>query len=148
MAEEKNINWNAIVTNALSALVATVFVGAAVIVWNAATSIDTKVETATASIIETQVDLAAAQKTASGEISKLKAEINKLQEQIAHLNDIPAGAEKAGSPKSAKDDDFDPSKAFAIDEKRLEEQKVVDYKKFLEQTQQNKEAIQQTMPKF
>jgi len=148
MAEEKNINWNAIVTNALSALVATVFVGAAVIVWNAATSIDTKVETATASIIETQVNLAAAQKTASGEISKLKAEINKLQEQIAHLNDIPAAPKNASAAKSAPELAFDPSKAFAIDAKKLEEQKVVDYKKFLEQTQQNKEAIQQTLPKF
>jgi|GEM_PF-3967493 len=148
MAEEKNINWNAVVTNALSALVETVFVGAAVIVWNAATSIDTKVETATASIIETQVDLKAAQQTASGEISKLKVEISKLQDQIAHLNDSLAGLEIADAPKSALEGVFNPNKAFEIDAKKLEEQKVIDYKNFLDQTQQNKEAIQQTMPKF
>lgn len=37
--EQKTINWNSVVTNAVSALVTAVFVGAAIIVWNAATTI-------------------------------------------------------------------------------------------------------------
>ena len=38
------IEWNKIVTNAISALVVTTFLGAATIVWKGATSVDTKVQ--------------------------------------------------------------------------------------------------------
>lgn len=50
--EQKTINWNSIVTNAVSTLVAAVFVGAAVVVWNAATTIDERIDAATGKIEE------------------------------------------------------------------------------------------------
>jgi hypothetical protein len=40
-----NMEWNKIVTNAISALVVAVFLGAATIVWRGATSVDDKVQT-------------------------------------------------------------------------------------------------------
>jgi hypothetical protein len=39
-----SIEWNKIATNAISALVVTVFLGAATIVWKGATSVDSKVQ--------------------------------------------------------------------------------------------------------
>lgn len=96
MAEEsKAINWNSVVTNAVSTLVAAVFVGAAIIVWDAATTIDTKIEAATNNIGKTQgkldmtqQDLQASQKTMADEIASLHVEIKKLSSQLSSHEEI------------------------------------------------------------
>ena len=56
-----NIDYGKIVTNALSTLVAAVFVGAAVIVWNAATSIDDRIQVANEGLIQQQTSIKATQ---------------------------------------------------------------------------------------
>ncbi len=93
--EHKTIHWNSVVTNAVSTLVAAVFVGAAVIVWNAATTIDTRIEIATNDIKEnqgtlqnTQGDLRASQKTLTDEIASLHAEIRRLKSQLDSHDDV------------------------------------------------------------
>ena len=72
------IDYGKIVTNALSALVATIFVGAAAIVWTAATTIDGKIDAA-------QADITASVETLVEEVAELKANIKSLEEQGARL---------------------------------------------------------------
>ena len=93
--EEKTINWNSVVTNAVSTLVAAVFVGAAVIVWNAATTIDERIENATEALKstqtklqQTQLDLQASQKTMEEEIAGLHAENRNLETQLANYRKV------------------------------------------------------------
>ena len=59
--EQKGIDWNSIVTNAVSTLVAAVFVGAAVIVWNSATTINEQIEDATKNVRSNQKELGKSQ---------------------------------------------------------------------------------------
>jgi len=69
MGEEKSaVQWGQIVTNAVSTLVAAVFLGAAWIVWNAATTMDQKIESANKELITSQDDLQATQRTLTGGI--------------------------------------------------------------------------------
>ena len=70
------IDYGKIVTNALSALVATVFVGAAAIVWTAATSVDTKIDDA-------QQEITASVTTLVEEVAGLKATIAALEKQVS-----------------------------------------------------------------
>jgi len=147
VSEGKNINWNSVLTNALSALVATIFVGAAAIVWNAATTIDDKVKKATDSIIDTQTGLTAAQQTTAGEIADLKAEIRKLQAQISSLSKVVRNPKVAGSAKSLSAYPL-VLKEFKIDPKKLEQQKQADRNSYLKRSEQNKIAIQQAMPRL
>ncbi len=95
MDEPKTINWNSIVTNAISTLVAAVFVGAAIIVWTAATTIDEKISTATEDIktaqgtlLNTQQNLQASQKTMTEEIASLYADIRKLRSQLDSHDEV------------------------------------------------------------
>jgi len=69
------IDYGKIVTNALSALVATIFVGAAAIVWTAATTIDGKIDAA-------QADITASVETLVAEVADLKASIAALETQV------------------------------------------------------------------
>lgn len=89
-----NIDFGKIVTNALSALVATVFVGAAVIVWNEATSIDKKIEAANGEIQTQQIKLEATQTTVVEEIAGLKQRIKILESQAKSLSKVLAQAER------------------------------------------------------
>jgi len=81
-----NIDYGKIVTNALSALVATVFVGAAVIVWNAATTVDERIEDANASMRATQESLIP-------EVAEVKAKVYEIENQLKSLNKILAETE-------------------------------------------------------
>jgi len=92
---QKSINWNSVVTNAVSTLVAAVFVGAAVIVWNAATTIDAKIGTATTDIKinqgeleNTQQNLEASQKTLTEELASLRTETRILRSRLDSYDEI------------------------------------------------------------
>ena len=86
MGEEKSaVQWGQIVTNAVSTLVAAVFLGAAWIVWNAATTMDQKIESANKELITSQDDLQATQRTLTGEFADLRSEIQALQVDLAQL---------------------------------------------------------------
>ena len=86
--EQKTINWSSVVTNAVSMLVATVFVGAAVIVWTAATTIDEKINDATANIKATQGDLKAQYVTMTEEIASLHGRIEELRSQLESYDEV------------------------------------------------------------
>lgn len=95
MNGQKSINWNSVVTNAVSTLVAAVFVGAAVIVWNAATTIDAKIGTATTDIKinqgeleNTQQNLEASQKTLTEELASLRTETRILRSRLDSYDEI------------------------------------------------------------
>ena len=82
-----NVDFGKIVTNALSALVATIFVGAAAIVWKQATTIDQKIE-------ESKVKLVATQTTVVEEIAGLKQRIKVLESQAMSVTKVLSETEK------------------------------------------------------
>jgi len=69
------IEWNKIATNAISALVVTVFLGAATIVWKGATSVDTKVQ-------NTRDDMTHLIDALSDELGSQKAQLTSLSNQL------------------------------------------------------------------
>ncbi len=101
-----SIDFGKIVTNALSALVAAVFVGAAAIVWQAATSVDDRINDANKDIIKQQSALKATQETivpeltgVKGAIEELRAEIRSLNKLLSDSNALPDKSEyKDGKP--------------------------------------------------
>lgn len=104
------IDYGKIVTNALSALVATVFVGAAIIVWNAATSIDTRIEEANASIKEQQGSIKATQETLIPEVADIRMKLYDIENQLKSITQILAETE----PTSRKVT-FDPDRPFILE---------------------------------
>lgn len=89
MNQRTGINWNSIVTNAVSTLVAAVFVGAALIVWKSATTIDQQVEDATDNIKReqeklrnTQIELEAARKSLQEKLASVEARMEVLNGQL------------------------------------------------------------------
>ena len=97
------IDFGKIVTNALSALVATVFVGAAVIVWNAATTIDERIENASAGMKATQESLIP-------ELADVKTKVYDIENQLKSIITILAETE----PTSGKVT-FNPDKPFILE---------------------------------
>jgi len=84
-----NIDFEKVVTNAVSALVATVFVGAAVVVWNAATTIDSRIDNANAGLEvantmlnKQQAALLATQDTIVEQITENSAELKLLAASV------------------------------------------------------------------
>lgn len=91
------INYGTIVTNALSTLVATVFIGAAAIVWKGVTSVDTRIGEAKDEILFQQSGIEATQKTILPQVANieasvedLKAEVRSLSKLLADANALPA----------------------------------------------------------
>ena len=99
-----SIDFGKIATNALSALVATVFVGAAAIVWNAATTIDHRIESANAKLVATQ-------DTVVREIADLKARIKGVESQTNSVTKVLADYDKTKNVVS-----FDKDKPFVLQE--------------------------------
>jgi len=100
------IDWKGIVNNAVSVLVAAVFVGAAAIVWNKVTTIDNTVSQHTSKlrgtqnfIINTQSELKAGQTALTDNIVGLQGEIEKLNKQIISLQQIIKEIEKSKTSK-------------------------------------------------
>jgi hypothetical protein len=104
------IDYGKIVTNALSALVATVFVGAAVIVWNAATSIDIRIEEANAGMKEQQSSIKATQETLIPEVADIRMKVYDIENQLKSITQILAETE----PTSRKVT-FDPDRPFILE---------------------------------
>ena len=104
------IDYGKIVTNALSALVATVFVGAAIIVWNAATSIDTRIEEANAGIKEQQGSIKATQETLIPEVADIRMKLYDIENQLKSITQILAETE----PTSRKVT-FEPDRPFILE---------------------------------
>lgn len=107
------IDYSKIVTNALSALVATVFVGAAVIVWNAATSIDERIEKANENIKEQQDSMKATQDTLVPKIVDIDSRVHSNDSQLKSIIKILAETELAGRKVT-----LEPDKPFILEEFR------------------------------
>ena len=97
------IDYGKIVTNALSALVATVFVGAAVIVWNAATTIDERIENANSGLRATQESLIP-------EVAEVKAKVYDIENQLKSLVVVLSKAEP-----TRREVTFNPDKPFIVE---------------------------------
>ncbi len=97
------IDFGKIVTNALSALVATVFVGAAVIVWNAATTIDERIEDSNAGMRATQESLIP-------KLADVRTKVYEIENQLRSLNKILSETE----PTSGKVT-FNPERPFILE---------------------------------
>lgn len=98
------IDFGKIATNALSALVATVFVGAAAIVWTEATSIDQKIK-------KSNVKLEATQTTFVEEIAGLKQRVKILESQAKSVNKVLSEADKTKDRVV-----YQPDKPFVLEE--------------------------------
>lgn len=96
------IDYGKIVTNALSTLVAAVFVGAAVIVWNAANSIDERVQLANKDILKQQAAMSATQKTIVPELTNIKGEMEEIGKQVKSIIEILSKSESLKGTKSNK----------------------------------------------
>lgn len=141
--EQKTINWNSIVTNAVSMLVAAVFVGAAVIVWNAATTIEDKINAATANIKENQGDLQAQYKTMTGEITSLHTEVRKLRSQLDSHDEVLR--DKATVNSFSKDEPVVLAK-YKLSDSQLSKLKKKDAERILNEYRKNISAIRQVGP--
>ena len=82
------IDYGKIVTNALSTLVAAVFVGAAVIVWSAATSIDERIQLANKDITKQQASIKATQEIIVPELTGIKVQIEQIDSQLKSINKL------------------------------------------------------------
>ena len=82
------IDYGKIVTNALSALVAAVFVGAAAIVWIAANSIDDKVKAAKDEMIQQQAALKAIQEIMSHKITNNTSRAEENRKELKSINKV------------------------------------------------------------
>ena len=145
--EHKTIHWNSVITNAVSTLVAAVFIGAAVIVWNAATTIDSRIEIATDNIKKnqgtlqnTQGDLQASQKTLTDEIASLHAEIIKLRSQLDSHDEVLRNKSIASS--ISRDKPLILPK-YKVSDPQLSKLKEKDVERILNEYQKNRFEIQQ-----
>ena len=105
---EMNVDYGKIVTNALSALVAAVFVGAAAIMWKAATSIEARIGFATQ-------DIKATQEVLLPEVVAIGDRINELEAQLKSLNKILAETQVTRNRVV-----FNPDEPFILEEFRSE----------------------------
>lgn len=87
MTENLRINWEQIVTNSLSMLVASVFVGAAFIVWNAATTMDQKIDQANDGIEETQAKTNGIVDIMIGELATIQAKLDSNSLELVRLRE-------------------------------------------------------------
>jgi hypothetical protein len=101
------IKWEKIVNNAISTLIATVFVGAAIIVWNGATSVDKKVTAAKITLEQTIDYTKKAVELVQSELVKIKEQnsnlveaINTLKETISPTNVLLVATDQKISPKN------------------------------------------------
>lgn len=101
-----NIDFGKIVTNALSALVAAVFVGAAAIVWNAATSVDKRIASANA-------ELKATQEVFGDRLAEIVAKTESNGQELKSINKILSELEATKNKVS-----YNPNKPFILDEIR------------------------------
>ena len=103
------LDWDKIVSNAVTVLVASVFMGAALQLWNGVSSIDQRID-------ENLVELRATQSVLAPKVDMLEKAIQSL---IEHLE--VAGEGKGGTPKG--DFNFDPTPSIdQIEEERFNNQ--------------------------
>ncbi len=105
------IDYGKIVTNALSTLVAAVFVGAAVIVWNAATSVDEKISLANKNTLNQQAAIQATQKTIVPKLVTIEYKIEEIENQLKSINKILAESETLRGKIS-----YNPNQPFILKE--------------------------------
>ena len=107
--EEMKLDWDKIVSNAVTVLVASVFMGAALQLWNGVSSIDQRID-------ENLVELRATQSVLAPKVDMLEKAIQSL---IEHLEVADEG--KGGTPKG--DFNFDPTPSIdQIEEERFNNQ--------------------------
>jgi hypothetical protein len=107
------IDLGKILTNALSALVAAVFVGAAAIVWNAATSIDDRIKIANDDIIKQQAALKATQEIIGKRLTEIVTKAEENGKELKSINKILAELEILKGKVS-----YNPDQPFILDEFR------------------------------
>ena len=93
-SKEMKLEWNKIVSNAVTVLVATVFVGAGTYLWQGVRTIDQRIDKNLSSIRATQ-------NVISPKVDKLELAI---QELLAHHNNL---AEEVNATKPESDMEFD-----------------------------------------
>jgi len=147
--EQKTINWNSVVTNAISTLVAAVFVGAAFIVWTAAMSVDDKINTATDDIKNNQVeltnnqrDLQASKETMTNEIASLQIENRILRSRLDSLDEVVRDNSIINSIPADKPLILP---KYEVSEPELSEMKQDNIQRIFDEYQKNRIDIQQQM---
>ena len=106
-----SVDLGKVFTNAISALVATVFVGAAAIVWNEATSVDARIEEANVEIVRQQTLIKATQDTIVPELTGMKNTIEDLRAEIRSLSQLLADAKALPA-----ETEFQPGQPIILDE--------------------------------
>jgi hypothetical protein len=134
-AEERprGIDWWKVMTNAVSALVATTFVGAAAIVWNAAIrqpeAIRTRVDEAKEELKLTQNSIMATQDQFADEIARVRVELGALRGELRDFAQaMPESARPKGSDTAPEAEKTWFPTTGSIGDKRLtaEKQRILD----------------------
>ena len=81
MSENKKSIWNEVITNVISTVVATLFVGAGIIVWDAASTMDQKINQAKSDLHEQQNSITGTQEILKKELASLKASVEILEDR-------------------------------------------------------------------
>ena len=138
--EQKTINWASVLTTAVSTLVATIVVGAAVMVWNKTANIDEDIATATKDIKKNQEALQAQYLTMAEEITSLHGKIRKLRSQVDSHDEVLR--DKSTVTSFPKDEPLVLAK-YKLSDRELSELAKKDAERILKVYQKKKSAIQQ-----
>lgn len=138
--EQKTINWASVLTTAVSTLVATIVVGAAVMVWNKTANIDEDIATATKDIKKNQEALQAQYLTMAEEIASLHGKIRKLRSQLDSHDEVLR--DKSTVTSFPKDEPLVLAK-YKLSDRELSELAKKDAERILKAYQKKKSAIQQ-----
>lgn len=103
MTENTGFHWGNVLANALSTFIAATFIGAGIIVWNAASTMDHKINDAKGELNRQQSSISGTQEVLKKELSALKTDMEILQRQIGQIQTQLAEANAAILPSIKKD---------------------------------------------
>ncbi|MEM6405276.1 MAG: hypothetical protein AAF669_01585 [Pseudomonadota bacterium] len=137
----KKILWDEVMTNVVSAFIAALFVGAGVIVWDAASTMDQKIEKAKSELHRQQNSITGTQEILRKELSLLEAKTKILEEenritqkQLSRANKILSEHHKMqNKDKGWKQHFLEPEPKSPIDLNELENKNLDRLDKLLEQ---------------
>ena len=105
------LDWNKIVSNAVTVLVATVFMGAALKLWNGVEAIDSRIDA-------NLVDIKATQSVLAPKVDAIEKRLADILEHIEHADDIqPFDIPKKGSLELI-DDEFNNNQMMQQQQRR------------------------------
>jgi len=93
------IEWSKVQTNAVSAVIVAIVLGACAIVWNGIMTMDTRIETNTSDVRDTVTHLKAGQVVLGGDVDEIKQTLSKMVGILNRCDHIKEEFEPYAPPK-------------------------------------------------